>query len=137
MGSFHIRAMAISAEWCDYAVTFKTAPHYTPRRGLERAEIRIHRHDESTHNLHHQYVNSPPPCDHYAEICPGLDKNKRVCETERFPTRKKKFSDGAWCVERFHDRPFQDFVAHETKLSDPRFNNDETELTEDRVRIPT
>jgi hypothetical protein len=43
----------------------------------------------------------------------------------------------AWRVERFHDRPFQDFVAHETKLSDPRFNNDETELVEDRVRILT
>jgi hypothetical protein len=26
----------------------------------------------------------------------------------------KNFSDGAWCMERFHDRPFQDFVAHET-----------------------
>jgi len=53
-------------------------------------------------------------CDRYAEIYPALDKNKRVCETERFPIREKKFSDGAWCVERFHDRPFQDFVAHET-----------------------
>jgi len=76
-------------------------------------------------------------CDHYAEIYPALDKNMRVCETERFPIREKKFSDGAWCVERFHDRPFQDFVAHETKLSDPRFNNDEAELVEDHVRILT
>jgi len=37
-----------------------------------------------------------------------------VCETERFPILEKNFSDGAWCVERLHDRPFQDFVAHET-----------------------
>jgi hypothetical protein len=42
-----------------------------------------------------------------------------VCETERFPTEKKHFSDGAWCVERFHDRPFQDFVAHETHRLTP------------------
>jgi hypothetical protein len=37
-----------------------------------------------------------------------------VCETERFPSPEKNFSDGAWCMERLHDRPFQDFVAHET-----------------------
>jgi hypothetical protein len=43
-----------------------------------------------------------------------------VCETERFPTRKKNFSDGAWCMERLHDRPFQDFVAHETHRLIPR-----------------
>jgi hypothetical protein len=42
-----------------------------------------------------------------------------VRETERFPTRKKKFSDGAWRVEKFHDRPFQDFVAHETNCLIP------------------
>jgi hypothetical protein len=29
-------------------------------------------------------------------------------------TGQTRFSDGAWCMERFHDRPFQDFVAHET-----------------------
>jgi hypothetical protein len=46
-----------------------------------------------------------------------------VCETKRFPTLKKNFSDGAWCMERFHDRPFQDFVAHETHRLIPRFNN--------------
>jgi len=28
--------MAISAEWSVYPVTFKTAPNYAPRRGLER-----------------------------------------------------------------------------------------------------
>jgi hypothetical protein len=40
-------------------------------------------------------------------IYPALDKNKGVCETERFPTREQKLSDGAWCMERFHDRPFK------------------------------
>jgi hypothetical protein len=49
-----------------------------------------------------------------------------VCETERFPTLKKSFSDGAWCMERFHDRPFQDFVAHETHRLTP-FNNNGAE----------
>ena len=56
----------------------------------------------------------------YAKIYPGLDNGERVCETERFPTREKNFSDGAWCMERLHDRPFQDFVAHETHRLSPR-----------------
>jgi hypothetical protein len=46
-----------------------------------------------------------------------------VCETERFPTLEKNFSDGAWCMERIHDRPFKDFVAHETHRLIPRFDN--------------
>ena len=51
-----------------------------------------------------------------------------MCETERFPAREKTFSDGAWCMERLHDRPFQDFVAHEThRLIPPRFDNDAAE----------
>jgi len=41
------------------------------------------------------------------KIYPALDNEKGVCETQRFPTREKKFSDGAWCMERFHDRPFK------------------------------
>jgi hypothetical protein len=49
-----------------------------------------------------------------------------ICETERFPTLEKNFSDGAWCMERFHDRPFQDFVAHETHRLTP-FNNNGAE----------
>jgi hypothetical protein len=52
--------------------------------------------------------------DHYTEIYTRLDNEERVCETERFPGPEKNFSDGAWCMERLHDRPFQDFVAHET-----------------------
>jgi hypothetical protein len=50
-----------------------------------------------------------------------------VCETERFPIPEKNFSDGAWCMERLHDRPFQDFVAHETHRLIPRFDNDAAE----------
>jgi hypothetical protein len=51
-----------------------------------------------------------------------------VCETERFPSPQKNFSDGAWCMERLHDRPFQDFVAHETHRLIFRFDNDAPEL---------
>jgi hypothetical protein len=50
----------------------------------------------------------------HTKIHRGLDNRERVCETERFPIPEKNFSDGAWCMERLHDRPFQDFVAHET-----------------------
>jgi hypothetical protein len=50
-----------------------------------------------------------------------------VCETERFPNLEKNFSDGAWCVERVHDRPFQDFVAHETHRLIPSFEHDAAE----------
>jgi hypothetical protein len=50
----------------------------------------------------------------HTKIIRGLDNRERVCETERFPIPEKNFSDGAWCMERLHDRPFQDFVAHET-----------------------
>jgi hypothetical protein len=46
-----------------------------------------------------------------------------VCETERFPSPEKNFSDGAWCMERLHDRPFQDFVAHETHRLIPLFDD--------------
>jgi hypothetical protein len=50
----------------------------------------------------------------HTKIIRGFDNRERVCETERFPIPEKNFSDGAWCMERLHDRPFQDFVAHET-----------------------
>jgi hypothetical protein len=50
-----------------------------------------------------------------------------VCETERFPSPEKNFSDGVWCMERLHDRPFQDFVAHETHRLIFRFDNDAAE----------
>jgi hypothetical protein len=50
----------------------------------------------------------------HTKIIRELDNRERVCETERFPIPAKNFSDGAWCMERLHDRPFQDFVAHET-----------------------
>lgn len=50
-----------------------------------------------------------------------------MCETERFPIPEKNFSDGAWCVERVHDRPFQDFVAHETHRLILQFDNDAAE----------
>jgi hypothetical protein len=63
----------------------------------------------------------------YTEIYAALDNQERVCETERFPIREKNFSDGAWCMERLHDRPFQDFVAHETHRLMPRFDNDAAE----------
>src|SRR5262249_6118573 len=49
---------------------------------------------------------------HDAKIYLRLDNCERVCETERFPTRGETLF--RWCVERLHDRPFQDFVAHET-----------------------
>jgi hypothetical protein len=58
------------------------------------------------------------------EIHRGLDNRERVCETERFPIPAKNFSDGAWCMERLHDRPFQDFVAHETHRLIPGFDQD-------------
>jgi hypothetical protein len=38
-----------------------------------------------------------------------------------FQNGTNKISDGAWCMERFHDRPFQDFVAHETHRLIPPF----------------
>src|SRR5207253_10584874 len=59
---------------------------------------RVPHGDESTHNLHHRHINLPFFCDRYAEIYPALDKNKRLCETERFPIRQKKFQmvHGAW-----------------------------------------
>src|SRR5215475_7961585 len=39
---------------------------------------------------------------------------KECAKQNAFPRPEKNFSDGAWCMERLHDRPFQDFVAHET-----------------------
>jgi hypothetical protein len=35
-------------------------------------------------------------------------------------------------MERLHDRPFQDFVAHETHRLIPRFANDAAEFTRAR-----
>lgn len=35
-------------------------------------------------------------------------------------------------MERLHDRPFQDFVAHETHRLIPRFNNDAAGFTRAR-----
>jgi hypothetical protein len=63
----------------------------------------------------------------HTKIRRGLDNRERVCETERFPIPEKNFSDGAWCMERLHDRPFQDFVAHETHRLMPRLDNDAAE----------
>jgi hypothetical protein len=60
----------------------------------------------------------------YTKIHRGLDNRERVCETERFPIPEKNFSDGAWCMERLYDRPFQDFVAHETHRLIPGFDQD-------------
>ena len=104
--------MAISAGWNGYPVIFKTAPNYTPRKTRERAKLESIHQDQSTHNREHMNLSSS--CDYYPKIYRGLDNDKTVCETERFPNGKENFSDGAWCMERFHDRPFQDFVAHET-----------------------
>jgi hypothetical protein len=41
-------------------------------------------------------------------------KNATCAKHNPFQPRLKQISDGAWCMERFHDRPFKDFVAHET-----------------------
>src|SRR6266576_2041426 len=106
--------MAISAEWRDYPVTFKMPRITHLERTRERGRKLESIHRESTDNLHRQHINLSSSCDHCTEIYRGLDNAERVCETERFPTWKKKFKDGAWCMERPHDRPFQDFVAHET-----------------------
>src|SRR6266542_6593346 len=52
---------------------------------------------------------------------------KECAKQNAFQSRKRNFSDGAWCMERLHDRPFQDFVAHETHRLIPRFDNDAAE----------
>ena len=104
---FILEQMAISAGWSAYPAIFKTAPNYTPRKTRESAKLESIHQDQSTHNLHSQHINLSSLCDHYVKIHRGLDNDKRVCETERFSKREKNFSDGAWCVERFHDRPFK------------------------------
>ena len=74
----------------------------------------------------------------HTKIHRGLDNGERVCETKRFPTSAKNFSDGAWCMERLHDRPFQDFVAHETHRLIPQFKDDAPKsvmISSDRIGL--
>jgi len=52
---------------------------------------------------------------------------KECAKQNAFQPLEKNFSDGAWCMERLHDRPFQDFVAHETHRLISRFDNDAAE----------
>ena len=60
---------------------------------------------------------------------------KECAKQKRFPTREKNFSDGAWCMERLHDRPFQDFVAHETHRLIPGVRQRCSGIANDRAGI--
>jgi hypothetical protein len=56
---------------------------------------------------------------------------KECAKQNAFQPGRRIFSDGAWCMERFHDRPFQDFVAHETRRLIPGFDDDASEFAHD------
>jgi hypothetical protein len=82
-------------------------------------------HWESTQNLRHQQTIFHFSAINTRKFIADSTTTKECAKQNAFQTRKIKFSDGAWCLERFHDRPFQDFVAHETHcliLFKPRFS---------------
>src|SRR5580704_9016109 len=107
MGSFHIGAMAESAGWSDYPATFKTAPNYTPRRGLKREKKleSMHR-NQSTHNLHHRHVNLSSSSSLHGNLSGSRQREESV-RNRTLSNPGEKLSDGAWCMERFLDRPFK------------------------------